>query len=93
MEDSLVNSKSSRNTIVSGLKVIKPQVHSHLNPKNGAKIVARLSKEPYIHYDHKNNLNEKRRMRKINSRMSNRSSRNSISETIIMDLEAEFHSK
>jgi hypothetical protein len=71
---------------VSGSKVIKPKL--------GGKIIAKLSKEPYLHYDHKNNLNEKRRMRKINSRNSNHSpTKKSLSETIILDLEAEFHSK
>jgi hypothetical protein len=60
--------------------------------------VAKLSKdrkssEPFIHYDHNNYLNEKRRIHKINSRLSNHSPNNPLSETIILDLEAEFQAQ
>jgi hypothetical protein len=84
------NVENSINSLVSNSKVIKPKIQNQ-----GNKIVAKLSKdiEPYVHHDRNNYLNEKRRIRKINSRLSQNSPKNPLSETIILDLEAEFNAQ
>lgn len=58
------------------------------------KIVAKLSRErgpePFLANDHSSQLNEKRRIKKINAKISRDSPGHRISSTIILDLEAEL---
>lgn len=61
---------------------------------NDGKILAKLHREkgvePFLIHDHSTQLNEKRRIKKINSKITHESPVHKISPTIILDLEAEL---